>query len=66
MTSTIKAIVELLSTLLKGVLGFFFWNSGRKSERLNNAKNTMEDVVKGNLAASTDEYDDELQERYNK
>jgi len=53
MSSTIKAIAELLSNLLRAFLGFFIYNSGGKSERLRNEKKANKKADKANDARNS-------------
>jgi len=65
-STVIKFISGLASALLAAAFIFISREDGADKEKLKNAEKTLEDIAKGNLAASTDEYDSELFERYGK
>jgi len=64
MSSILSIIAGLFVSLLAIAARIFFWNSGKNKAELKDAKKTLEDTAKGNIAAATDKYDSELQERY--
>jgi len=63
-SSIILTIGGLAVSILAIAARVYFYRSGKEKERLKNAEQTLEDVAKGNIAAATDDYDTELQERY--
>jgi len=66
MSPTILTIIGLVVSILGITVRIVFWRSGRDKERLKRAEKTIDDIAKGNAAASDSSYDDELRERYGK
>lgn len=64
LSSTFLTIIGLFVSVIAIAARFFFWSQGRNRERLKNAEKTLDDIKKGNIAASDPSYDDELRDKY--
>lgn len=59
-------IAGLVSVAIAIAIGgrWWFYRSGKKQERLENAEKIIKEVQKSNVAASDSAYDDQLRDRY--